>query len=291
MIKFTEVQKRLGNFCLEDLTFDLPNGYIMGLIGENGAGKTSLLNLILGLYQPDSGLVQVFGKKYKDEECSIRNAIGYVLADEDLFTAGMKLVENAAMYGKYYKNYNEHIFADYCMKFSLDLNRKWNSLSKGEKLKFQFAFALSHDSKLLILDEPTANFDPQFREQFLHAVTDFVKDGERSVILATHQLQDLDQMADYIMLLHQGRLIFSCEKETLVDRFRMIKGEEYKINLLKQERVIYKETGDYAASALVWHRRIDTYDRQLTLSVPTIEEIMYFLMRSGRLDEKKEYNF
>lgn len=144
---------------------------------------------------------------------------------------------------------------------------------------------------MLILDEPTANFDPQFREQFLHAVTDFVKDGERSVILATHQLQDLDQIADYVTLMHQGRLIFSCEKENLVDRFRMIKGEEYKINLLKQERVIYKETGDYAASALVWHRRIDTYDRQLTVSVPTIEEIMYFLMRSGRLDEKKEYNF
>lgn len=285
MVKFMKVHKQVGDFILKDLTFELPKGYIMGLIGENGAGKTSVLNLILGLYLPDSGNVQLFDGNYQDNERSIRDQTGYVLVDGDLFLSGARLIDNAAMFGKYYAHYNEEILVDYSADFCLDLQKRWKDLSKGEKLKFQFAFALSHKPKLLVLDEPTANFDPEFREQFFHVITDFVKDGERSVILATHQLQDLDQIADYIVLLHQGRMIFSADKETLVDKFRLVKGEAYKINLIKPERVIYKETGEFMTSALVRHRRIDTYDSRLSVSIPSLEEIMYCLMKSGSLDE------
>lgn len=288
MIKFTEVHKQLGNFRLNDLNFELPKGYVMGLIGENGAGKTSMLNLILGLYQPDCGRIQMFGSCYQDDERGIRNKIGYVLADEDLFSSNTKLVDLANMYGRYYVNYNEKIFTDYCADFCLDLQKRWKQLSKGEKLKFQFAFALSHAPKLLVLDEPTANFDPEFRELFFHNITDFISNGEHSVILATHQLQDLDRIADYITLLHKGSLVFSCEKELLIDRFRLVKGEDYKVSLLKTERVIYKEKGEYMTSALVRHRRIDTYDSRLSVNIPSLEEIMYYFMKSGRLDVKKQ---
>lgn len=273
---------------MKDITFELPEGYIMGLIGENGAGKTSILNLILGLYQPDSGSVQMFGSRYRDNERSIRNKIGYVLVDGDLFSSNAKLIDNANMYGKFYEHYSVDVLADYCADFCLDLKKRWKDLSKGEKLKFQFAFALSHAPKLLVLDEPTANFDPEFRDQFFHYIAEFVGNGTCSVILATHQLQDLDRIADYIVLMHRGRLVFSSDKETLIDKFRLIKGEAYKVNLLKAERLIYKETGEYMTSALVRHRRIDTYDSQLSVSIPTLEEIMYFLMKSGKLDEGRK---
>ena len=157
-------------------------------------------------------------------------------------------------------------------------------MSAGEKLKFQFAFALSHRARLLILDEPTANFDPEFRKQFLHMITSFIKNGDCSVILATHQLQELDQIADYITLIHCGKLVFSMEKEILTERFRIVKGEDYKINLLRQEQVIYKETKEYASSALVRYRKIDMYDPALAVSVPTTEEILYCFVKSTRKD-------
>lgn len=288
MVKVDNVRKDLGDFVLQDISFELPKGYILGLIGENGAGKTSLLNLILGLYRPDSGNVQLFDETYADNECEIRNNISYVLVDNDLFLGNTKLADNAKMFGKYYEHFSEDTLTDYCRQFSLDLQMKWKHLSKGEKLKFQFAFALAHQSKLMVLDEPTANFDPEFREQFLHIITDFVKDGEHSVILATHQTQDLDRIADYVVFLHQGKQVFFMDKEELMERFRLVQGEEYKVNLIKQERVIYKEKKEYVTAALIRHRKIDTYDKQLDVSVPTIEDIMYYLVKrmSKGMDNK-----
>ncbi len=284
MVRFENVDKRLGDFNLQNITFELQPGYLMGLIGENGAGKTSILNLILGLYQPDAGNVEIFGCKYYGEESRIRNQIGYVLTDDGLFLANLRLDDNANLFGKYYKCYDKKKLYTYCDAFELNVKKKWRELSKGERLKFQFAFALSHRARLLVLDEPTANFDPEFRKQFLHLVTSFMKDGECSVILATHQLQELDQIADYITLLHCGKLIFSVEKERLTERFRIVRGEDYKINRLRQERVVCRETKGYVSAALVRHRKIDTYDPALTVSIPTTEEILYYFIKSGQKD-------
>lgn len=284
MVRFEYVDKRLGDFFLQNIHFELPPGYIMGLIGENGAGKTSILNLILGLYHPDAGNVKIFGCDYRKEESRIRNQIGYVLAEDDLFWENLRLDDNANLFGKYYEHYDQNHLRAYCDDFDLDLKKKWRELSAGEKLKFQFAFALSHRARLLILDEPTANFDPEFRKQFLHMITSFIKNGDCSVILATHHLQELDQIADYITLIHCGKLVFSMEKEILTERFRIVKGEDYKINLLRQEQVIYKETKEYASSALVRYRKIDMYDPALAVSVPTTEEILYCFVKSTRKD-------
>ncbi|MDE6889623.1 MAG: ABC transporter ATP-binding protein [Eubacterium sp.] len=280
MIQFENVSKQLGDFSIKNISFALPKGYIMGLIGANGAGKTSVLNLILGLYQPDAGEVKLFGCDYASEERNIRDQIGYVLADHDLFPENKKLLDNADLLGNYYRHYNKNALIEYCGEFSLDVNKKWKNLSKGERLKFQFAFALAHQPKLLVLDEPTANFDPQFKEQFLHRVTDFIRDGEHSVILVTHQLKELDQIADHITLLHQGRLLFSEEKESLMDRYRLVQGEDYKVELLNKERIVYKEVSEYAACALIRHRKIDTYDHALAVSVPAMEDIMYYFIKA-----------
>lgn len=284
MIKLKQIEKYLGNFHLQNISFELPKGYIMGLIGTNGSGKTTVLNLILGLYRPDAGDITIFDRDYSKDESQIRNDISYVLTDEDLFLPDITLSDNGDLFGKYYKNYDRDILLDYCSEFSLDVKKRWKNISKGEKLKFQFAFALSHCPKLLVLDEPTANFDPKFRDQFLHHVTKFVSNGEHSVILATHQLNELDQIADYITFLHQGKLVFSLDKETLTDKFRLVKGEDYKINLLKKERVIYKEANQYGASALVRHRRIDSYDSSLTVSLPGLEELMYYIIKGGKFE-------
>lgn len=274
------ISKRLGSFCLQDINMVLPAGYIGGLIGENGAGKTTLLRLLLGLYEPDEGEVTVFGKSYKDCEREIKNDIGYVLAEE-LFCRDLTVSENAALYGKYYEHYEEKMFTAYCDRFSLEGDRKLKHLSKGERLKFQFAFALAHHPKLLLLDEPTANFDPEFREEFFHILTEFVSDGQGSVLLATHLTTDLDRLSDYVTFIHKGKELFSLDRETLADKYRLVCGETYKVKLLPQEKIVYQENNKYGTKALVRHGRFSHYDRELTVTEPTIEEVMYGIIKGG----------
>lgn len=280
MLKMTDVRKQLGKFSLGEINLELPKGYIMGLIGPNGAGKTTLLNIVLGLYKPSGGEVMVFDKDYEQSEQAIKNEIGYVLVD-DLFCSGLTLLENANMFGKYYDKYDVKIFKEYCKEFELDMNRPLKKFSKGEHLKFQFAFALAHKPKLLILDEPTANFDPEFRNQFFHIITDFVSDGEHSVILATHLTKDLDRIADYLTFIDKGKMLFSDEKENILNQYRMVSGEDYKINLLPKEKILYKEKGKFFSKAFIKHSRLNRYDKELSVSVPTVEEIMYYMIKGG----------
>lgn len=281
LVELKEVNKRLGNFTLEEISLELPEGYICGLIGPNGAGKTSLLHLILGLYRPDSGEIIVDGKTYSEAEEEIHELIGTVLLD-DLFEGTLTLHQNAEDYGRFYRNYSSAVLEQYLNRFGLEGNRRYKELSKGEKLKFQFAFALSHEPKLLILDEPTGNFDPSFREEFFTVLKEFIADGQKSVILSTHLTEDLDRMADYILYLEKGRPVFNGDIEELHDTYRLVVGEKYKIKLLRQEDVIHMEEGEFGTRALIRHRQRNLYDASLTVTIPTIEELMYFMTKRGK---------
>ena len=287
VIEVKQLSKKLGSFTLGEMSFELPMGYIIGLIGENGAGKTTLLHLLLGLYQPDSGQVNVLGENYADREADIRQEIGWVL-QERLFADNDSLLENADVYGAYYENYDRELLMAYLEEFGLSPQKKYRKLSKGEELKFQFAFALSHKPRLLLLDEATGNFDPKFRERFLVYIKEFIKDGDRSVLLATHLTQELEQIADYILYMEKGRLLLNYDIETLRSRYRVVTGEDYKLKLLPKDKVICMEKGKLSTRALIRYRRHFTYDKELTLTVPTIEEIMYFITKRER---GREYEF
>lgn len=283
LIELKGVSRRLGNFKLENISMELPTGYIMGLIGSNGAGKTSLIHLLLGLYRPDEGEIYIDGKSYEKCEREIHEITGCVLTEE-LFDDALTLKQNANEYGKYYANYDYVTLEKYLTRFGLKSNRRYKALSKGEKLKFQFAFALSHDAKLLILDEPTGNFDPQFRQEFFKVLKEFIADGTRSIVLSTHITEDLDRMADYILYMEKGKTIFAGDIETLREEYRLVTGEQYKINLLNQENIIHAEKGNYGTRALVRHRKRYVYDESLTVAVPSVEELMYFVTKR---EEKK----
>lgn len=278
MIEVRGLSKKLKNFQLDNLSFTIPTGYICGLIGQNGAGKTTLLHLLLGLYQTDEGELLFDGMTYANEEKRIHNKIGTVLTEE-LFDASLSLVQNGDAYGRYYDAYDKKAMEDYLELFGLEKNRKFGRLSKGEKLKCQFAFALSHDARLLILDEPTGNFDPEFREQFFKILKEFIADGSRSVVLATHLTEDLDCMADYLIYLEKGKQVFAGDIEAFRDSYRIVSGEAYKIKLLHKEKIIHMEENSYGAKALVVHSRLNHYDRELQVVYPSIEEFMYFYTR------------
>lgn len=275
MIEVTGLSKKLNNFRLDNLSFHIPPGYICGLIGQNGAGKTTLLHLLLGLYRADEGEIRIDGMDYEKEEKQIHNETGVVLAEE-LFDPSLTLAQNGNAYGRYYDAYSREALEAYLKLFGLEKNRRFGRMSKGEKLKFQFAFALSHEAKLLVLDEPAGNFDPGFREQFFRLLREFIADGSRSVVLATHLTEDLDSMADYLVYLEKGKQVFAGDIETFRESWRMVLGEAYKINLLPKEKIIHMEENSYGAKALVAHSRLNRYDGSLQVVYPSMEEFMYF---------------
>lgn len=280
-IEMQNVKKKLGDFVLKDVSFEIPEGYICGLVGPNGSGKTTLLHLLLGLYQPQEGRVLLDGKCYEEAQEDILNQIGTVLTDE-LFDRSLTLLQNGREYGRFYKDYEESTLCQYLQRFGLEENRLYKKLSRGEKLKFQFAFALSHNAGLLVLDEPTGNFDPEFRQEFFKVLKEFIADGTRSIVLATHLTEDLDKVADYLIYLEKGKVLFGGDMETLRDSYRLLTGETYKIRLLPPERVVHMEEGKYGTRALVKHTRRSLYDASLTVAIPTIEELMYFMTKRGK---------
>ncbi len=278
MIELKHLTKQWDSFTLHDLSVQLATGYIIGLIGPNGSGKTTLLRLLLGLYQPTAGEITIEGKSYDSEECKLHNMLGFVL-QERLFDDNFSLQENADLYGSYYSRYERETFRSYCKRFGLNPLCRYRALSKGEELKFQFAFALSHHPVWLLLDEPTGNFDPEFRSEFLRLLKAFVADENHGILLATHLTDDLDRLADYILYLEQGKLLLSMDVEEMRQAYRLVAGETYKVRLLPEENVVLRQEDEFGAKALVRHRAYMQYDKALHVASPRIEELMYFMAK------------
>ena len=273
MIDCNNVSKRFTSFSLKNITFNLPAGYICGLIGENGSGKTTLINILSGLYSYD-GEVRISGRDYCNHEYDIKQDIG-VVVHGDIFEAKESLISNANYFGRFYKKYSKNLLENYLERFNLNDKKKYKELSKGEKLKFALAFALAHEPRLLLLDEPGANFDIEFRKEFNSLLREFISDGTRSVVLSTHIISDVEKFADYILFLKNGEQVLFGDVETIREKYRMVSGEKYKIKLLK-ERIIYLEEGRISCNALVKHDK-QGFDKELKVWEPGIDELMYYI--------------
>ena len=272
MIEFTGVYKKLGKFELKDISFQISEGCICGLVGRNGAGKTTLLNLLLGLLTPDAGEIRVDGMDYTKDEKNLRKLFGCVLVDE-LFMPQLSPEDNGRHFGSFYEAYEPESYDKYLNMFRIAGRKRFKDLSKGEKLKCQFAFALSIRPKYLILDEPTANFDPEFREDFWKILREFIADGKHSALLATHLTDDLDRMADELIFLDKGSTIFTGDMESFRDHYRILTGEAYLLKNLNKQCVIHIEEGKYSSKALVMNKL--KISEELKSAAPTIEDFMY----------------
>lgn len=299
MLRVEHLSKEIMNFELKDISFHLPKGYIMGLVGVNASGKSSLIKTIINIYHRDSGDIYVDGLSMAKEERAIKNKMGIVL-DENYYELNLSTEENAQFFGNYFTDYDHHIFLRYCRRFHVDTKKKLKKLSKGQLMKFQIAFALSHHAQLFIMDEPTANLDQAFRLEFTDIMQDIIADGEKSILLATHQTDTLDQIADYITLMHKGKLVFSMSKEILFDKYILLSGDGSRINSLPEEMIVHRENGIYNSMALIYNpnsirneyaiaatvgensnNKIIPEITELTQLKPTMEEIMYFLIKGG----------
>jgi ABC-2 type transport system ATP-binding protein len=225
--------KRYGSFALDEVTFNVPQGYIMGFIGPNGAGKTTTLKLILGMIRADSGSISVPDKE----------KIGVVM-DTPLYVDEWTLNGVESAISPFYQNWNANKFSEYLKTFGLDPKKKVKMLSRGMKVKLQIAAALSHDAKLLILDEPTSGLDPVARDEICDLLREFVTDDGRSVLFSTHITTDLEKTADYTTFILDGRIVFSGAKDTLLEKYARVTGGPQEINEEQKKFVIgYREHG------------------------------------------------
>lgn len=224
ILKVDGLNKSYGDFSLTDVTFSLPEGCITGFIGVNGAGKTTTLRTILGLAKKASGSIQCLGLDMEKDEKQIKNRIGIVL-DDGCFYDELSLSEMKSIISSAYTSWSEQDFRRYMDMFSLDPKQKINTLSKGMKMKYALALALSHNAELLIMDEPTSGLDPLIRGQLLKLLTEYMENGGRGVFFSTHITSDLDKIADTLIMIDSGHIIFQEEKDALLDTYRIVKGD------------------------------------------------------------------
>lgn len=217
-----KLSKKYENFSLEDVNFTLPKGSIMGFIGENGAGKTTTIKLILNLIRKNSGNIKVFGLDSIIDEKQIKEQIGVVL-DDSYFHDNLKPRDICKIMKNIYKNWDCKLFNEYLSRFKLPMNKIVKEFSKGMKVKLSIATALSHNPKLLILDEATSGLDPIMRNEILDIFLEFVQDEEKSIFLSSHITSDLEKIADYITFIHDGKIIFSESKDDLIYNYGVLK--------------------------------------------------------------------
>jgi ABC-2 type transport system ATP-binding protein len=280
-IEVKNIVKKYKNFTLDNVSFDVPKGYIMGFIGENGAGKTTTIKAIMNALTPNSGEIKVFGLDNKKHEVEIKEKIGFVYAEFDFFI-NFKLKDIKKYIAPFYKNWDEELYQKYMKKFELNPKSKINKISTGMKTKFALALALSHHAELLILDEPTSGLDPVFRDEFLDMLLDIVQDEQKTILFSTHITSDLDKIADYITYIHKGKIVFSKERDQIYENYYVVKGDLQ--DLLGKEKVfIGIKKNKYGFEALtnnVSEVKKD-FGENINLERATLEEIMVFYNRKG----------
>ena len=223
VIEFSNVNKAFDGFAIKDLSFQVKKGFVTGFVGANGAGKSTSIKLIMNLLQPDSGTVKVFGLSYKEHEKEIKQKIGFVY-DEHVFYEHLTLIEMKKLIKPVYERWDDELFNSYIKLFQLPRKKKLKTFSKGMMMQASLAIALSHHAELIIMDEPTAGLDPVFRREFLNILHDIVQDGEKTIFFSTHITSDLDRIADYIVFLHKGQIIFTQEFYAVTEQYVLVKG-------------------------------------------------------------------
>ena len=285
------VNKKFKDFSLKNISFSLPEGYILGLIGKNGAGKTTLMNCLIGVLNYE-GKVSVEGAVNTLHSRAAAEKIGFIVEDGPFFKKET-LGKNGELLGVLYDGWNEEKFYAYLKKLELHYDQVYEELSKGMKTKFQLAFALAHSPKLLILDEPTGGLDPVFRKSFLKILQNVVNEEMISVIISTHLTTDLDKIADYVMLLDDGKIVFYEDKESLSDKYPLISGNvevlsEIPSNIYKR----VKKKGDLFHTILVDAEYLKNHPlvaQKVQAERTNLEEIMYYLC-TPYMFSKKEGN-
>ncbi|HEY3315036.1 MAG TPA: ABC transporter ATP-binding protein [Bacillota bacterium] len=279
-IEVRELSKDYKGFSLRDVSFSLPAGYIMGLVGENGAGKTTTIRLLLNMVRRTAGTVKIFGLDNIEDEQRIKQDIAVVL-DDIYFVDSWRVAEVETALKGFYTNWNSEKYGQYVKSFRLPLDKQVKDLSRGMKLKLMLAVALSHEAKLLILDEPTSGIDPVARNELLGILSTYISDGERSILFSTHITTDLEKIADYITLIRRGRIFYTGTKDDLLESFYTVKGGPDDLKSPLRERIIGLYTSNTGFAGLLPASDLAYAPKGVVTETPTIDEILVCISKEA----------
>ena len=268
--------KRYKDFSLEDLNLDLPYGCVLGLVGENGAGKSTTIRLIMDALERDAGTVSVLGVDNQSKAFLERKEDVGVVLDETFVPEVLSAKQLGRVMEGTYKNWDQAAYDGWIRRFELPLNKKCKDYSRGMTMKLGIALALSHRPKLLLLDEATGGLDPMVREELLEVFADFAAEEGHAVLLSSHIVSDLERICDYIAFLHKGKLALCEEKDVLLDKYGILKCSREQLANIPEEAVHGKRVGTYGVEALVER---EFMPRDAVVDRASLEDIILYMVK------------
>jgi ABC-2 type transport system ATP-binding protein len=276
-IEIRNLTKSYPGFTLENLNLTLPSGCIMGLIGENGAGKSTTIKLILGMIHKDSGSITVLGRDNGDKIELTKEEIGVVM-DEVGIPECLTVRQVGNVMKHTFQNWDDAEYTRLVQKLELPDQKQFKEFSRGMKMKLGIAIALSHNSKLLILDEATSGLDPVVRDEVAEMLINFTRDEDHSILISSHIVSDLEKLCDYIAFLHKGKLLLCEEKDLLLTEYGLIHCTADALQVIPVDAVKYKKETVYGVEAMVLRAAVPS---GIQISPISIEELFVFMVKEA----------
>ena len=279
-IELSHINKSFGDFAIRDLNLTVPSGTICGLVGENGAGKSTTIRLLMGALRPDSGTASVLGTDVSSPEFrEVKEDVGVVL-DEAYFPESLNAVQVGKIMAATYRRWDQKLYDGYLKRFDLPPSKQFKDFSRGMRMKLAIAVALSHQPKLLVLDEATAGLDPIVRDEVLDIFNEFTREEDHSILISSHILSDLEKLCDYIAFIHQGNLLFCEEKDRLLEEYGILTDSSEQVDCLRPEAIVAREASGYGGVRALIKR--DLAPAGFQLEKPSVEDIVLFLVKGAK---------
>ena len=279
-IELSHINKSFGDFAIRDLNLTVPSGTICGLVGENGAGKSTTIRLLMGALGPDSGTAAVLGTDASSPEFrEVKEDVGVVL-DEAYFPESLNAMQVGKIMAATYRRWNQKLYDSYRKRFDLPPSKQFKDFSRGMRMKLAIAVALSHQPKLLVLDEATAGLDPIVRDEVLDIFNEFTREEDHSILISSHILSDLEKLCDYIAFIHKGDLLFCEEKDRLLEQYGIFEDSRENLDCLQPEAIVAREENRYGGVRALVKR--DLAPAGFQLEKPTVEDIVLFLVKGAK---------
>ncbi|WP_042222288.1 ABC transporter ATP-binding protein [Oceanobacillus manasiensis] len=278
--EFRNVTKERKDFTLKNINMTIPRGFVTGFIGPNGSGKTTTIQMLMDLLHPDFGVIKLYNESNKNYR--IKQKIGFVY-DELYMYDEFNIKRMKSFLAPIYENWNEKLFEKYVKEFELPLTKKLKHFSKGMKMKCSLLFALSHEHEFIIMDEPTSGLDPIFRRELLDQLQELMLRDNQTIFLSTHITTDLERIADYIVFIYKGEIIFQKSMLEIQEQFHIVKGKREMIDADTETLFSGIKMNQHGFSALFEGDPtiFDDYSDEIVIENASLEDIMYFLTREG----------
>lgn len=285
MIDIKDVKKQYGKFCL-DCSLEVPAGRITGLIGRNGAGKSTMFKAILGLIRTDRGEIKLFDKKVEELSAKEKEKIGVVLADSG-FSGYLSIKDLLPILDSMYEKFQKEEFIQQCQRFELPLDKKLKEFSTGMKRKLQILAAMSHGAQLLLLDEPTAGLDVIAREELLDMIREYMEQEDRTILISSHISGDLEGLCDDLYMIDDGKILLHEDTDVLLDEYAMLKMSKEQYAQLDQTGILSVKEENFGYSCLTNNKQFYTENYpKLAIEKGSIDDVIMMMVRGNRAASK-----